>query len=75
MTNIERNSSDVTKNLSKNGITRPSIELDDFFSLLDTKVVEKIKQTSKEERERIVNNIKQYEYDINGAKNIIDLLK
>ena len=68
-------SSETTKiNLSKNGITRPSIELDDFFAYLDPKVVKKIKETSEQDRQRITNDIQQYEYELNGAKNILDSL-
>lgn len=62
-------------NLSKSGITKPSIELDDFFAYLDPKVVEKIKQTSEEEKTRISNDINNYEYELNGVKNILDSLK
>lgn len=62
------------KNISKKGITKPTIELDDFFELLDSKIVEKIKNTSIESKNRISNNVHQYEYDIDGAKNIISFL-
>ena len=62
------------KNDSINRMTKPSIELDDFFSYLDPKVVEKIKQTPIDSKTRISNDIHQYEYDIDGAKNILDSL-
>ena len=77
MSDLERNiSSNNTKSdIAKNGMTKPTIELEDFYSLLDPKVVEKIKQTSKEHRERIMNDAKQYECDIDGARRILDLLK
>lgn len=75
MSNTEKNSLNNTTDVAKSGITKPSFELEDFYSLLDPKVVEKIKQTSKENRERIMNDVKQYEYDLEGAKNILDLLK
>lgn len=68
---IERTNS---SNLKKNGITKPSIELDDFFAYLDPKVVEKIKQTSEEDRARIVDGVRQYEYELDGAENIIKSL-
>lgn len=61
--------------MSKNGVTKPTIELEDFFSLLDPKVVEKIKQTSKENRQRIMNDVKQFESDLAGAQKIIDSLR
>lgn len=68
--------SDITQQkLSKKGITVPSIELNDFFEFLDPKVVEKIKQTPKNELNRITNDVNQYEYDFNGAKNILNYLK
>lgn len=60
--------------IAKSGVTRPTIELDDFFAYLDPKVVEKIMQTSEESRSRIVKDMCQYEYDMNGARNIIDSL-
>ena len=60
---------------SNNKMTKPTIELDDFFEHLDSKIVEKIKNTSLESRERISKNIHQYEYDLDGAQNIINLLK
>lgn len=66
----------ITKqNIAKSGVTKPSIELEDFFQYLDSKVVEKIKNTTITEKERIESNINQYEYDLNGAKNILDYLK
>lgn len=58
-----------------NGMTKPTIELDDFFAYLDPKVVEKIKQTSEADRERISNDIHNYEYELDGAKSILDSLK
>ena len=68
--------SDITQQkLSKKGITLPNIELNDFFEFLDPKVVEKIKQTPKNELSRITNDVNQYEYDFNGAKNILNYLK
>ena len=71
----EKNLSPKNTNLSKSGVTKPSIELDDFYSLLDKKVVDKIKSTPKESVERISNDVNNYEYEINGAKNILDSLK
>ena len=74
------NNSDAEKQGSKNtrftnsSMTRPTIELDDFFAYLDPKVVEKIKQTSEEDRQRILHDVQQYEYDIAGAKKIIESL-
>ena len=68
-------SENTKMNLSKNGITRPSIELDDFYSLLDRKVVDKIKSTPKESLKRIADDVSNYEYNIDGAKNILDSLK
>lgn len=62
------------KEVSQNGMTKPSIELDDFFSYLDPKVVEKIKMTPNDSKERISNDIKQYEYDVEGAINILKSL-
>ena len=74
MTNLENSSKDTKQILSKSGITKPSIELDDFFAYLDPKVVEKIKQTSESDKARIVSDIEQYEYDIEGAQNILKSL-
>ena len=59
------------KNISQDRMTKPSIELDDFFSYLDPKVVEKIKETPSDSKERISNDIRQYEYDLDGAINIL----
>ena len=67
------NKNDVDKIANKN-VTKPTIELDDFFEFLDPKVVEKIMQTSEESRSRIVKDIHSYEYDINGAQNILNSL-
>ena len=60
--------------LSKNGVTKPYIEFDDFFNYLDPKVVDKIMSTPEESRSRIVKDIHQYEFDINGAQNILNSL-
>lgn len=63
------------QNLAKSGMSKPNIELNDFFEYLDSKVVEKIKQTSKEDIERISNDVNQYEYELNGVSNILKSLK
>ena len=55
MSENEKLNGSINTNLSKSGITKPSIELDDFFAYLDPKVVEKIKQTS-EIRSRKIKN-------------------
>ena len=60
--------------ISKKGVTKPTIELDDFFAYLDPKVVEKIMQTPEESRSRIVKDMNQYEFDMNGAINILNSL-
>ena len=60
--------------LGKNGVTKPNIELDDFFNYLDPKVVDKIMSTPEGSRSRIVKDIHQYEFDINGAQNILNSL-
>ena len=78
-TNISNGKSDIKKSdklqqIGKDGITKPTIELDDFFAYLDPKVVEKILQTPENSRARIVKDVQQYEYDVNGAKNIFDAL-
>lgn len=76
MNNFENeNGSNTKQNLAKSGITKPNIELNDFFEFLDSKVVEKIKQTSKEDIERITNDVNQYEYEMDGASNILKSLK
>lgn len=62
------------KEVSKSGMSKPSIELEDFYSYLDPKVVEKIKKTPIDSKERISNNIQQYEYDVEGAINILKSL-
>ena len=62
------------KSIAKSNMTKPTIELDDFFEFLDPKVVEKIMQTSAESRSRIVQDVQSYEYDINGAQNILNSL-
>ena len=62
------------ENIAKKNVTKPTIELDDFFEFLDPKVVEKIMKTPEESRSRIVRDISSYEYDINGAKNILNSL-
>ena len=62
----------MNRKSNENGMTRPSIELDDFYSLLDPKVVEKIKATTKESISRISDDVKNLEYEIQGAKNIIE---
>ncbi len=66
--------SEKTNSVSKSGVTKPHIELDDFFEYLDPKVVEKIMQTPEEYRSRIIKDVNQYEFDINGAQNILDSL-
>ena len=45
-----------------------------FFNYLDPKVVDKIMSTPEESRSRIVKDIHQYEFDINGAQNILNSL-
>lgn len=64
----------MDRKINENGMTKPSIELDDFYSLLDPKVVEKIKSTSQESISRISNDVNNIEYEIQGAKNILELL-
>lgn len=39
------------------GVSKPNIELKDFYEFLDSKVVEKIKATSEESRSRIIGDI------------------
>ena len=72
---IKKQGSQGNTNLSKNGVTKPTIELDDFFAYLDPKVVEKIKQTSADDIARISKDIQDYEYELNGARSILDSLK
>jgi hypothetical protein len=69
---VKKSEKDVS--VSKNGMTKPTIELDDFFAYLDPKVVEKIMQTPEASRARIVKDVNQYEYEINGAENILNSL-
>ena len=72
MSEIEKNRTNEGVKMNRNSnVTRPVIELDDFYDLLDPKVVEKIKQTSLEERKRITESVSEYEYDIAGAKEIL----
>ena len=66
--------SNTKQNLAKNGVSKPTIELNDFFEYLDSKVVEKIKQTPKEDIERISNDVSQYEYEMDGISNILKSL-
>ncbi|MCR5265147.1 MAG: hypothetical protein K6E29_00965 [Cyanobacteria bacterium RUI128] len=76
MNNFENeNGSNTKQNLSKSGITKPDIELQDFFEYLDSKVVDKIKNTPKEDIERIGHDVNQYEYELNGISNILKSLK
>ena len=72
---IEKQGSKENTNVSKSGMTKPAIELDDFFAYLDPKVVEKIKQTSKDDIARISKDVQNYEYEFDGVKNILDSLK
>ena len=39
------------------GVSKPNIELNDFFEFLDPKVVKKIKATSEESRNRISSDM------------------
>ena len=71
---IENQGSKDNTNVSRNGVTRPTIELDDFFAYLDPKVVEKIKQTSEDDIARISKTVQDYEYELNGAKSILESL-
>lgn len=71
---LDQISNSESNNIENKNMTKPTIELDDFFEFLDPKVVAKIMQTSDESRSRIVKDIHSYEYDINGAKNILDSL-
>ncbi|MBR3889649.1 hypothetical protein IKJ53_03950 [bacterium] len=42
-------------------VSKPNIELHDFFEFLDPKVVEKIKATSEESRSRIMSDINEFQ--------------
>ena len=42
---------------NRSGVSKPNIELKDFFEFLDPKVVEKIKATSEESRNRISSDM------------------
>lgn len=44
---------------NNSNVSKPNIELKDFFEFLDPKVVEKIKSTSEESRLRIMNDVKE----------------
>lgn len=44
---------------NNSNVSRPNIELKDFYEFLDPKVVEKIKATSEESRSRIVSDIEE----------------
>lgn len=46
-------------NFNNKNVSKPSIELKDFYEFLDPKVVEKIKATSEESRQRIVSDIEE----------------
>lgn len=71
---IKPEKAEKSQQINKSGVTKPTIELDDFFAYLDPKVVEKIMQTPEESRSRIVKDVHQYEFEINGAQNILDSL-
>jgi hypothetical protein len=47
-------------NFKNSNVSKPKIELDDFFEFLDPKVVQKIKETSEESRSRILNDINEF---------------
>jgi undecaprenyl pyrophosphate synthase len=42
-------------------VSKPNIELHDFYEILDPKVVEKIKSTSEESRSRIIADINEFQ--------------
>ena len=42
-------------------VSKPSIELHDFYEFLDPKVVEKIKATSVESRSRILTDVSEFQ--------------
>lgn len=42
-------------------VSKPSIELHDFYEFLDPKVVEKIKATSAESRSRILADVSEFQ--------------
>ena len=50
------------------------IELDDFFEFLDSKTIQKIKETSLESKARITGDIAQIEYETDGARSILNSL-
>lgn len=43
------------------GVSKPKIELKDFYEFLDPKVVEKIKQTPKNSVKRIADDVKEFQ--------------
>ncbi len=51
-----------------------SVQLDDFFELLDSKTVQKIMETSQESKQRIINDVAQREYETDGARAILNSL-
>lgn len=50
------------------------VELDDFFEFLDSKTVQKIMETPKESRSRIISDVAQMEYETDGARAILNSL-
>lgn len=52
-------------NFDNKAMSKPQIELSDFFEFLDPKVVEKIKSTSQESLSRITNDVNEFTSHLN----------
>lgn len=72
---IKQNKEDINKSIF-NSTMQPtkSVQLDDFFGLLDEKTVKKIIDTPADSKTRIIQDIANIEYEIDGAKSILNSL-
>ena len=69
-----QNSEEINLNFVQSESGVKSVQLDDFFELLDTKTVQKIMETSQESKQRIINDVAQREYETDGARAILNSL-
>ena len=67
------NEEEILNLVSESSGVKP-VELDDFFEFLDSKTVQKIMETPRESKARIVQDVAQMEYETDGARAILNSL-
>lgn len=71
---IQSNEAEKNNLVTESSGVKP-VELDDFFEFLDSKTIQKIKDTPVEARDRITQEVAQMEYETDGARAILNSIR